>query len=315
MHNFEGKKVWVAGSRGMVGAALVQRLMQESARIVQDPPRQVLDLRRQADVEGWMESSRPDVVFVAAARVGGILDNANHPADFIADNLQIETNIITTAAKLGVSQLVFLGSSCIYPKHAPQPLKEEYLLTGPLEETNRAYAMAKLAGIELVNAYRKQHDCNFMSVLPCNLYGPGDTYDIQNSHVIPALMMRLKEAIESKSAEFKVWGTGKPRREFMHVNDCADAIIHAAKNIANELVNIGTGEDISIADLVAILTEIAGYKGQIVFDTSKPDGTPRKLLDISRLQASTWGPQISLKQGLELTWQAFSDQPSQRRRA
>jgi GDP-L-fucose synthase len=256
-----------------------------------------------------MHANKPDVVFVAAARVGGILDNANHPADFIADNLQIETNIITTAAKLGVSQLVFLGSSCIYPKQAPQPLKEEYLLTGPLEETNRAYAVAKLAGLELVSAYRKQHGLNFMSVLPCNLYGPGDTYGTQNTHVIPALITRLKDAIESQAPEFPVWGTGTPMREFMHVD------VHAAKNSNHDVINIGTGQDISIANLVTMLADIAGYKGRMTFDPSKPDGTPKKLLDITRLQASSWHPKIPLHQGLQQVWQAFLDQPSQRRRA
>lgn len=315
MVKWNGQLVWVAGARGMVGSALVRRLSSENINFLQDPPRESLDLRRQSDVEAWISNNKPDVVFVAAARVGGILDNAEHPADFIADNLQIETNIITAAAKAGVKKLVFLGSSCIYPKHAPQPLKEEYLLTGPLEETNRAYAIAKLAGIELVNSFRKQHGCDFMSVLPCNLYGPNDTYDVRNSHVIPALLMRMKEAMAANTPEFPVWGTGKPMREFMHVNDCADAIVHASENIDEAVVNIGTGQDISIADLVALLAEIAGYKGKIVYDPSKPDGTPKKLLDVTRLQASSWNPKIPLRQGLEQVWQAFSHRPQQRRRA
>lgn len=299
----------------MVGAALTRRLSAEGGTLLPDPSRQSLDLRRQGDVEAWMATNKPDIVFVAAARVGGILDNANHPADFIADNLQIETNIITTAAKAGVKKLVFLGSSCIYPKHAPQPLKEEYLLTGPLEETNRAYAVAKLAGIELASAYRKQYGLDFMSVLPCNLYGIGDTYGVQNTHVIPALMTRMKVALDKGTPEFPVWGTGTPLREFMYADDCADAIIHAAENINQPVVNIGTGEDISIAALVTMLANITGYKGRIVFDTSKPDGTPKKLLDTRLLKASGWQPRTTLREGLELTWKAFSDQPLQRRRA
>lgn len=299
----------------MVGAALTRRLSTEGGIVLPDAPRQMLDLRRQSDVEAWLAANKPDVVFIAAARVGGILDNATHPADFIADNLQIETNIITACAKMRVSKLVFLGSSCIYPKHAPQPLKEEYLMTGPLEETNRAYAIAKLAGVEMVSAYRKQYGLDFMSVLPCNLYGPGDTYGVKNTHVIPALITRMKDAIETDSPEFEVWGTGTPLREFMYVDDCADAIIHAAKYINQGIVNIGTGEEVSIAALITMLAEIAGYKGRIVFDPSKPDGTPRKLLDITQLRASSWHPQMPLRQGLQQVWQAFLDQPSQRRRA
>jgi len=300
------KRTWVAGARGMVGAAITRRLQPEGVTLLQDPPRTALDLRRQSDVEAWMEANRPEVIFVAAARVGGILDNANHPAEFIADNLQIETNIITTAAKLGVEKLVFLASSCIYPKLAPQPLREEYLLTGPLEETNRAYALAKLAGMELVRSFKVQHGCDFISVLPCNLYGPNDTYDTNNSHVIPALMLKVKHALDTNAETLTVWGTGKPMREFLHVDDCADAVVHLAKNYSDiSPVNIGTGEDITIAALVETLCGIAGYKGRIVYDTSKPDGTPRKVLDVTRVQASSWRHRLPLAQGLELTWKQW----------
>lgn len=306
MIKFEGARLWVAGARGMVGSALLRRLAGEGGQVLPDPARAQLDLRHEAQVAAWMEQNRPDIIFVAAARVGGILDNATSPADFIADNLRIETNIITHAARLGVRRLVFMGSSCIYPKHAPQPLREEYLMTGPLEDTNRAYAMAKLAGLELVRAHRAQHGCDFISVLPCNLYGPGDTYDEQRSHVIPALMMKLRAAIVSKAPVLSVWGTGKPLREFMHVDDLADATVHLARMYEGEgPVNIGTGEEVSIADLAHMLCGIAGYKGALEFDAGKPDGTPRKLLDVTRLSASSWRPKIPLQQGLRSVWQAY----------
>ncbi|MBU6235984.1 MAG: GDP-L-fucose synthase [Alphaproteobacteria bacterium] len=304
------QKVWVAGSRGMVGAAITRRLETDGANLLPDPARATLDLRRQQDVEGWMANNKPDVIYLAAARVGGILDNATYPAEFIADNLQIETNIITAAAKLGVSKLVFLGSSCIYPKMAPQPLREEYLLSGPLEETNRAYAVAKLAGLELVRSFRLQHNCDFISVLPCNLYGPNDTYDAKHSHVIPALLLKFRAAIEEGASEITLWGTGTPRREFLHVDDCADAIVHLANTYSSDSpVNIGTGEDMTIAELADMLCAVTGFKGRIVYDTSKPDGTPRKVLDVTRLQASSWKPKIPLQQGLAQVWQAFCLQP------
>lgn len=303
--NKNESRIWVAGSRGMAGSAIARRL----SNVISEPSRDKLDLRRQADVENWMTKNRPDVIYLAAARVGGIGANAQYPADFIADNLQIETNVITTAAKLKVSKLVFLGSSCIYPKLAPQPLKEEYLMTGPLEETNRAYAMAKLAGIELVRSFREQHGCDFISVLPCNLYGPNDTYDLQHSHVIPALMLKIRIAIENEASHITVWGSGQPMREFLHVDDMADAVIHLANTYNGSApVNVGAGQDISIHDLAHMLCEIAGFKGRVVFDTSKPDGTPRKILDVTRLSASSWSPKIGLKQGLRETWIQFSSQ-------
>jgi len=315
MFELKGRRIWVAGSHGMVGSALTRRLKEEKCDLLRDPARADLDLRNQASVTDWMRDHKPDVVFLAAARVGGIMDNAAHPADFIADNLQIETNIITSAAKLNVKRLVFLGSSCIYPRDAAQPLKETCLGTGALEETNRAYAMAKLAGIELIRSYRTQYDCNYLSVLPCNLYGPGDRFDAERSHVIPALMLKIRQAMEDEAPGISVWGTGKALREFMHVDDMADACVHLAKTYTREgPVNIGTGQDISIAQLVLMMTRIAGYKGDITFDKTRPDGTPRKVLDVSRLSASSWRPKISLEQGLQSTWSWYLQQalaPSQ----
>ena len=299
-------RIWVAGARGMVGAAITRRLAADGIETISDPSREDLDLRRQHDVEKWMRLKRPDIIYLAAARVGGIIDNAQRPADFIADNLQIETNIITTAAKMRVSKLIFLGSSCIYPRLAPQPMREEDLMTGPLEETNRAYAMAKLAGIELVSAFRKQHGCDFISVLPCNLYGPGDTYHAQASHVIPALMLKIRTALETNAKHITVWGSGSPLREFMHADDLAGAVVHLADVYDGASpVNIGTGEEITIRDLAHTLCEIAGFKGAIVFDASKPDGTPRKVLDSSRLHATGWTHQISLQTGLKRQWNQY----------
>lgn len=295
-------KTWVTGSRGMVGSALVRRI----GDVMPDPTREKLDLRRQSDVETWMRVNKPEVIYMAAARVGGIHDNEANPADFIAQNLQIQTNIITSAAKLNVRKLVFLGSSCIYPKLAPQPIKEEYLMSGPLEETNRAYAMAKLAGIELVRSYRAQYGCDFISVLPCNLYGPGDTYDAARSHVIPALMLKVHQAIETNASSITVWGSGRPLREFMHVDDLADACVHLSEHYNDVMpINVGTGEEITIADLARGICDVAGYKGDIKFDPTKPDGTPRKVLDLTRLSASSWCHTVSLTSGLRQVWQQF----------
>lgn len=287
----------------MVGSAIMRRLDAEESSILPDPPKHELDLRCQPDVASWMAQHKPDIVIVAAARVGGIMDNSKHPADFIADNLQIETNIITAAANRNVEKLVFLGSSCIYPKLAPQPLREEYLLTGSLEETNRAYAIAKLAGIELVRSFRAQHGRDFISVLPCNLYGPNDTYDLERSHVIPALILKFEEAIRTGAPEIVIWGSGKPMREFMHVDDCADAIVHVSKIYSDETpINIGTGEDMTISDLVSMLCDITGYQGRIAYDTSKPDGPPRKLLDTKKLRDTGWSHRINLRKGLSMIW-------------
>lgn len=299
-------RIWVAGSRGMVGAAITRRLAASGIKTLYDPTREQLDLRRQDDVEKWLRLKRPDIIYLAAARVGGIVDNAQRPADFIADNLQIETNVITAAAAARVGKLIFLGSSCIYPRLAPQPMREDDLMTGPLEETNRAYAMAKLAGMEMVRAFRQQHGCDFISVLPCNLYGPGDTYHAQSSHVIPALMLKIRTALETRASHITVWGTGNARREFMHADDLADAVVHLAEGYDQAApVNIGTGEEISIRDLAQMLCEIAGYKGAVVYDSSKPDGAPRKVLDSSRLAATGWRYSISLKEGLTSVWNQY----------
>ena len=291
----------------MVGSAITRRLATESAVLLEDGGRRKLDLCRQSDVENWLAVSKPDLVFLAAAKVGGILANHEQPADFIAQNLAIQTNIMTAAAKAGVKKLVFLGSSCIYPRDCPQPMREEYLQTGPLEETNRAYATAKLAGVEMVRGYRRQYGLDYISVLPCNLYGPNDTYDEKSSHVIAALMLKVRTAIEQNLPEITVWGTGTVKREFMHVDDCADAIVHLVKTYSGESpVNIGTGEEVTIAQLAALICDIAKYKGRIAYDTAKPDGTPRKLLDITLLRAASWSHRISLYQGLQQLWTAFS---------
>ncbi|MCB1539248.1 MAG: GDP-L-fucose synthase [Rhodospirillales bacterium] len=298
---------WIAGSRGMVGAALARRL----PKAIPDPSRENLDLRCKVDVEKFIFKNRPEIIFLAAARVGGILANMTSPADFIADNLQIQTNVITAAAELGVKRLVFFGSSCIYPKDAPQPMREQDLMSGPLEETNRAYAMAKLAGIELVRAMRRQYGLDYISLLPCNLYGPGDTYDARTSHVIPALMLKFREALETCAKSVTIWGTGAPLREFMHVDDLADAALHLAGCYRDvEPVNVGTGREIGIKNLAHMLGEIAGFKGTIVYDGSKPDGVPRKLLDVTRLSATSWMPRIELRQGLEQVWTHFLRAPA-----
>jgi GDP-L-fucose synthase len=305
-------RIWVAGSRGMVGAAITRHLETKGLRTLSDPSREELDLRRQSNVEKWMRLNRPDVIFLAAGRVGGIVHNADHPADYIADNLQIETNIITTAAAMRVTKLVFLGSSCIYPRLCTQPMREEYLMSGALEETNRAYAMAKLAGVELVRAFRAQHGCDFISVLPCNLFGPGDTYHAHHSHVIPALMLKIRTALEREQGHITVWGTGEPMREFLHADDLADAVVHLAQNY-NEAspINVGTGKEISIRDLTRLLCEITGFSGAVVYDTSQPDGTPRKVLDVTRLSETSWRPRISLKTGLAQVWKSYLSTPHQ----
>lgn len=306
-YNLTDKRVFVAGHRGMVGSAIVRRLANENCRIL-TASRQEVDLCRQDQVERWFAAHKPQVVFLAAAKVGGILANNTYPADFIAQNLQLETNVIDAAHKNGVEKLIFLGSSCVYPKFAEQPIVEDALLTGPLEPTNEWYAIAKIAGIKLCQAYRRQHGCDFISGMPTNLYGPGDNYDLNASHVMPALLRKAHEAKESGAAEIVVWGTGTPRREFLHVDDCADACVHLVKNYSDEShVNIGSGEDISILELTRLVCEIVGYEGPIVHDLSKPDGTPRKLMDVSRLDALGWKAAITLEDGIRATYrEAFS---------
>ncbi len=294
--SLRNKKVFVAGHRGMVGSALARRLQSEHCEILTAD----IDLRRQAAVDILMGEIRPDVIVLAAARVGGIKANNDFPADFIYDNLAIETNIIHAAYKTGVEKLLFLGSSCIYPRDAAQPMKEEALLSGALEPTNEFYAAAKIAGIKLCQAYRRQHGCNFISAMPCNLYGPGDAYDPQRSHVIPALIMKMHEAKERGAPFVTLWGTGSPLREFMHVDDLADALVFLLNHYEEEShINVGSGQEISIADLAAQVAVITGYKGKVIFDSAQPDGTPRKLMDSSRLRALGWQPRRMLHDGLE----------------
>jgi GDP-L-fucose synthase len=301
----EGKRVWVAGHRGMVGAALVRRLARESCEVLV-VDRQTVDLARQEAVERWMAQARPDAVFVAAAKVGGILANNSYPADFLYINLMIEANIIEAARRAGVEKLLFLGSSCIYPKQAPQPISENALLTGSLEPTNEWYAIAKISGIKLAQAYRQQHGCDFISAMPTNLYGPGDNYDMHTSHVLPALIRKAHEAKLRGEKEMVVWGTGTPRREFLHVDDCADALVHLMKVYsAREHINVGSGKDIPIGELARRVADVVGFRGGIVHDLSKPDGTPRKLLDDTRLRELGWRPRIGLTEGIASTYRAF----------
>lgn len=303
-YSFEGKRVWVAGHRGMVGSALVRRLAAENCEVL-TVSRDQLDLTDQRAVLGWMHGSRPQAVFLAAARVGGILANDSRPVEFLRDNLLIETAVLTGAESVGVEKLLFLGSSCIYPKHAEQPIREEALLTGPLEPTNEWYAIAKIAGIKLAEAYRREYGCDFISAMPTNLYGPGDNFDPLASHVMPALIRKVHEA-KLSGGEVSVWGTGTPRREFLYVDDCADACVHLMQHYSDALhINIGSGSDVSILELTHLVMEALGYDGPVVTDPSKPDGTPRKLMDSSRLAALGWQPKVALREGIALAYQAF----------
>lgn len=300
-----GKRVFVAGHRGMVGSALVRRLVRENVALM-TVPRSEVDLRDQAAVFAWFARAKPQVVFLAAAKVGGIVANNTLRAEFIYDNLAIATNVIHAAHVNGVEKLMFLGSSCIYPKLAAQPLREDAMLTGALEPTNEPYAIAKIAGIKMVEAYRSQYGADFINVMPTNLYGPGDNYHPEYSHVVAALIRRFHEAKRSDAAEVVVWGTGTPRREFLYVDDMADACVHLMKTYSGaELVNIGTGEDITIADFARVVAAAVGYRGRISFDPSRPDGTPRKLLDVSRLAALGWRATTPLEEGIRLAYQAF----------
>ena len=303
----EGKRVFVAGHRGMVGSALVRRLGSEGCTIVTAARREV-DLRRQEAVEAFMGRERPDAVFLAAARVGGILENASKPADFLYENLVIEANVIETARRIGVEKLLFLGTSCIYPRLAPQPIPEAALLTGALEETNRAYAIAKIAGIEMCAAYRQQHGSDFISVMPTNLYGPGDNFDPTSSHVLPALLRRIHEAKTAGAASVTIWGPGAPLREFLHVDDLADACVMLMKTYSEAApVNIGSGNELSIRALAELIAEIVGFRGRFEFDTSKPDGTPRKRLDLTRLHALGWRDRIALRDGIAETYRWYRE--------
>jgi GDP-L-fucose synthase len=295
----KNSKIYVAGHRGMVGSAIVRRFQEDGFNNFVVRTSKELDLRNQQAVADFFEQEKPDYVFLAAAKVGGILANNTYRADFIYENLMIQNNVIHQAYLNNVKKLMFLGSSCIYPKLAPQPLKEDYLLTGLLESTNEPYALAKIAGIKMCEAYRDQYGCNFISVMPTNLYGENDNYDLQNSHVLPALMRKFVEARQESKESVEVWGTGSPLREFLNVDDLADACYFLMQNYnERDFVNIGTGEDISIKDLALLVKELSGYKGELRFDTSKPDGTPRKLMDVSRLKNMGWKPQITLREGI-----------------
>lgn len=297
-------KIYVAGHRGMVGSALVRKLQAEGYHHLLRRTSRQLDLCRQEEVEMFFHRERPEYVFVAAAKVGGILANDTYRADFIYDNLMIEANVIHAAWKYHVKKLLFLGSSCIYPKLAPQPLKESYLLTGPLEPTNEPYAIAKIAGIKLCEAFRDQYGCRFISVMPTNLYGPGDNYDLETSHVLPALLRKFHEAKKEGRDKVVIWGTGTPRREFLHVDDLADACLFLMRHYDERApVNVGTGEDIAIKDLAALIARIVGFEGHIEHDLSKPDGTPRKLLDVSRIHQLGWHHRIGLEEGIRQVYE------------
>ena len=309
--DLKGKSIFVAGHRGMVGAALVRRLAREGVELLTVAHRE-LDLRDQAGVSGWFAAKRPQVVFLAAAKVGGIVANNTLRAEFIYDNLLIAANVIHAAHVSGAEKLMFLGSSCIYPKLAPQPLREDSMLTGALEPTNEPYAIAKIAGIKMVEAYRSQYGSDFINVMPTNLYGPGDNYHPEYSHVTPALIRRFHEAKISDVSEVVVWGTGTPRREFLYVDDMADACVHLMKTYSNQdMVNIGTGEDITIAEFARLVAKAVGYTGAISFDHSRPDGTPRKLLDVSRLAKLGWQARTSLEEGVGLAYRAYLSESKQ----
>ena len=302
----KNSKIYVAGHRGLVGSAIVRNLQERGFTNIIGKTHKELDLTRQDKVEKFFEAEKPEYVFLAAAKVGGIQANNTTPAEFIYDNLMIETNIINSAYKNKVKKLLFLGSSCIYPKFAEQPIKEEYLLTGELEPTNEAYAIAKITGIELCKFYRRQYGCDFISAMPTNLYGINDNFDLETSHVLPALIRKFHEAKINNAEEVVMWGTGKPLREFMYVDDLADALVHLMLNYSDEIhVNMGIGKDLAIGELAEIVKEVVGFKGKIVNDLSKPDGTPRKLLDVSRLASTGWKYKTELKEGIEKVYKWY----------
>ena len=307
-------QIYVAGHRGLVGSAIVRALEAQGYTQLLLRTHRELDLTDQRSVSAFLQRERPEAVIMAAARVGGINANNTRPAEFIRDNLLIQDNVIDAAYRAGVAKFVFLGSSCIYPKLAPQPIKEDSLLTGPLEPTNEWYAIAKIAGVKMCQAYRRQYGFNAISLMPTNLYGPGDNFDLQNSHVLPALIRRFHEAEQRGDASLTVWGTGTPRREFLHVDDLADAVIYLLNTYDDEaIVNIGWGEDVTIRELAEVVASVAGFRGRLEFDPSKPDGTPRKLLDTSRLTALGWAPKIKLKAGIEDTYAWFKDHAAEAR--
>lgn len=313
-YELRGKRVWVAGHRGLVGSALVRRLESEDCEIL-TVPHDRCELRAADQVERWMRKARPQAIFLAAARVGGIYANDSYPANFIYDNLMIEANVIEAARRHSAEKLMFLGSSCIYPRLAPQPIPEDALLTGPLEPTNQWYAVAKIAGIKLCQAYRCQHGCDFISVMPTNLYGPSDNFDLLQSHVVPALIAKAHNAKITHAKEIEVWGTGRPLRELLHVEDAADGMVFIMKHYSDEeIINLGTGIETTIADLAVLICRVVGFEGRIHYDQSKPDGTPRKVVDISRLRSLGWQPRTSLEEGLEQTYRWYREEcPSARK--
>jgi GDP-L-fucose synthase len=305
LYDLAGKRVWVAGHRGMVGAALVRRLQAERCDIL-TVRRTEVDLRNPLQVEQWMADAQPQAVFLAAATVGGIHANDTRPAEFIYDNLMIEATVIEAAHTYGVEKLLFLGSSCIYPRLAPQPIREDALLSGPLEPTNQWYAIAKIAGVKLCQAYRRQYGCDFIAAMPTNLYGPHDNFDPLQGHVAPALMVKAHRAKLAQAAELAVWGSGRPRRELLHVDDAADGLVHLMQHYSGEeVVNLGTGEDVSIAELATLVCRAAGFTGTLRFDPAKPDGTPRKVLDVARMRALGWQARIPLDEGLRTTYEWY----------
>lgn len=305
LYELSGKRVFVAGHNGMVGRAIIRRLSREGCTVL-TASRADMDLRHQAAVNDWFADQRPDAVFLAAAKVGGILANDTYPAQFLYDNLALQTNVIHAAHMSGVQKLVFLGSSCIYPKHAPQPLTEDALLTGPLEPTNEWYAIAKIAGLKMCQAYRKEYSDDFVSAMPTNLYGPGDNYDLKASHVVPALIRKAHTAKERGDTSFPIWGEGNVMREFLHVDDAADAMVWIMQRYSEpQHLNIGTGEDVTIIDLARTIADVVGFEGTIETDPTKPEGTPRKLMDVSRLFATGWRPRYGLRDGIAATYADF----------
>jgi GDP-L-fucose synthase len=308
VYPLEGKRIWVAGHKGMVGSAVARRLTQENCQVIVAGHRE-LDLIRQAEVEAWLAKTRPDAIILAAAKVGGIVANATQPAEFIYQNMMIEANVIEAAHRADVNRLLFLGSSCIYPKFAPQPITEDALLSGPLEPTNEAYAIAKIAGIRLAQAYRQQYGRDYISAMPTNLYGPGDNFDLVNGHVLPALIRKADDARRKGLSQLTIWGSGAPRREFLYVDDCADALVHLLKVYsASEHVNVGSGEDLSIRELAELVAKVVGFSGEVTTDPSKPDGTPRKLMSGARLAALGWRPRIGLEDGVRATYRWYLQQ-------
>jgi GDP-L-fucose synthase len=313
--NLSGKRIWVAGHRGMVGSAVVRRLERLGTCTVVTAERDLVDLTRQIEVERWTEQNRPDVVIMAAARVGGIKANDTRPGEFIYENLAIQTNVIHAAHRTGVRKLLFLGSSCIYPRDVAQPMSEDALLTAPLEPTNQWYAVAKIAGIKMCQAYRRQYGRDFISVMPTNLYGPGDNFNLESSHVLPALLRKIHGAKREGRDEVVIWGTGTPKREFMYVEDLADALIFLLEHYSGEEhINVGVGSDISIRELAETIADAVGYRGRFVYDTSMPDGTPRKLMDSSRLTALGWQAKTPLADGVRLTYEWFLGNEEKQRR-